>query len=167
MLIKRALKGGLPIVKAAKAIQEELLSGPTGTTGTTGTLKKTALIALGLAMQTYGEALQNEQEALILLSDIVMDTFAADSVTLRAAQAKSAGAPDAELHAAAADVFVHDAALRIEVAARTLLGSMLAGDAQRTALAGLRRILKPAPVNTIALRRLVADAVANERGYPF
>ena len=167
MLIKRALKDGLPIVNAAKAIQDELLSGTTGTTGTTGTLKKTALVALGLAMQTYGEALQNEQEALMLLSDIVMDTFAAESVTLRAAQARSAGAPNAELHAAAADVFVHDAALRIEVAARTLLGSMLAGDAQRTALAGLRRILKPAPMNTIALRRLVADAVTSKRGYPF
>jgi alkylation response protein AidB-like acyl-CoA dehydrogenase len=173
MLIKRALKDGLPIVKAAKAIQEEILSGPTGatgptgTTGTTGTLKKTALVALGLAMQTHGEALQNEQEALILLSDIVMDTFAADSVTLRAVQATRTGAPDAELHAAAADVFVHDAALRIEAAARTLLGSLLAGDAQRTALAGLRRILKPAPMNTIALRRLIADAVANKRGYPF
>ena len=167
MLIKRALKDGLPIVNAAKAIQDELLSGTTGTTGTTGTLKKTALVALGLAMQTYGEALQNEQEALMLLSDIVMDTFAAESVTLRAAQARSAGAPNAELHAAAADVFVHDAALRIEVAARTLLGSMLAGDAQRTALAGLRRILKPAPMNTIALRRLVADAATSKRGYPF
>ena len=173
MLIKRALKDGLPIVKEAKKIQEEILTGTLGTLGTFGTLgttlslKKTSLVALGLAMQTHGEALQHEQEALMLLSDIVMDTFAAESVALRAAQAKSAGLPDAELQEAAAGVFVHDASLRIETAARTLLGSMLSGDAQRTALAGLRRILKPAPTNTIALRRLLADAIAGQRGYPF
>jgi hypothetical protein len=34
-------------------------------------------------------------------------------------------------------------------------------------MAALRRILKVTPVNTVALRRTVADAVANRKGYPF
>jgi hypothetical protein len=44
---------------------------------------------------------------------------------------------------------------------------MLSGDQLRTSLAGLRRILKPAPVNTIAPCRRIADAVAQKKGYVF
>jgi hypothetical protein len=57
--------------------------------------------------------------------------------------------------------------LRADAIARTLLGSMLTGDAQRTALAGLRRILKVPAVNTIAARRRIADAVSSKLNYPF
>jgi hypothetical protein len=41
------------------------------------------------------------------------------------------------------------------------------GDTLRTLLAALRRVLKPSPVNTVALRRRVADAVVERNGYPF
>jgi len=48
-----------------------------------------------------------------------------------------------------------------------LFGSMLKGDAQRTALAALRRVLKVPPVDTMAARRRIADEVTSRRGYPF
>ena len=38
---------------------------------------------LGLAMQTYGEAVQHEQELLMLASDIVREAFGAESAMLR------------------------------------------------------------------------------------
>jgi hypothetical protein len=103
----------------------------------------------------------------MLVSDIVMETFAADSATGRAAQAAAAAHPTAALQADAAAVFTHDAALRVEAHARTLVGGMPSGDAQRTSLAGLRRILKVPPVDTIAGRRRIADAVAGRKGYVF
>ena len=134
---------------------------------TVSALKKTTVATLGLAVQTYGEALTQEQEALMILSDLLLDTFAAESTALRAAQAAASGHPAAAVHAAAAAVFVHDAGLRVEMQARTLLGAMLSGDAQRTALAALRRILKVPPVNTIAARREVAEAVVARKGYCF
>jgi len=184
MLVKRALKGGLPLLAAARAVQEELSSVTPGAAATAapGTdanartdealrttvgMKKAALVALGLAMETFREALSDEQETLMLLSDILGDTFAAESAALRASQAIAAGHPQGELQADAAAVFVHDAGLRVEVAARTLLGSMLQGDVQRTALAGLRRVLKVPPVDTVAARRRLADAIARKRGYLF
>jgi hypothetical protein len=71
------------------------------------------------------------------------------------------------LHADAATVIAHDAGLHAEMTARTLLGGMLSGDAQRTALAGLRRILKVPPVNTIAARRRIADAITSRLDYPY
>ena len=101
------------------------------------------------------------------LSDLMIEAFGAESATLRAAQAVASGLPSASLHVDAATVIAHDAGLRAESIARTLLGSMLTGDAQRTALAGLRRVLKVPPANTIAARRRIADAVLARRAYPF
>jgi hypothetical protein len=177
-LIKRGLKGGLPLVKAAKALRDELMSvappeAPGGDEAlgaerkVCAGLRKTVLVAVGLAMETYGESLQQEQEALMALSDLMIEAFTAESATLRAAHAVAAGLPAASLHADAATVVAHDSGLRADVIARTLLGSMLAGDAQRTALAGLRRVLKVPPANTIAARRRIAEAVLSKRAYPF
>lgn len=178
MLIKRALKGGVPIIAAAKRLQDELLAPPTGVAGggtapadllagTVTGMKKTALMVLGLAMQTYGIALEQEQEVLMLASDIMMDTFMAESALLRAGQAAAASTSSASLQADAAAVFAHDAALRADAAARTAIQAMTGGDTQRTMLAALRRLLKVTPVNTIAARRRIADATTEKKGYVF
>jgi len=177
-LIKRGLKGALQLIPAAKAIRDELMTvaPPEPSTATdavtvarrTATaLRKTVLVAVGLAMETLGDSLQQEQETLMALADLMIDAFAADSAALRAAQAASAAHPLASLHADAASIIAHDAGLHAEVTARTLLGSMLTGDAQRTALAALRRVLKVPPVDTMAARRRLADAVTSRRAYPF
>ena len=64
-------------------------------------------------------------------------------------------------------MYVNDAAGRVEIAARTALAAMAEGDTLRTLLAALRRLLKATPVNTVALRREIADAVVARAGYPF
>ena len=56
---------------------------------------------------------------------------------------------------------------RIEKDARTALRSAAEGDALTTQLAVLRRFAKHAPIDTIALRRRVADAVLAQDRYPF
>ena len=178
VLIKRALKGGLPLIAAAKSVQDELMTVASPDAGAdagplanerrvVSSLRKTVLATLGLSMQTWGEALQQEQEALMSLSDLIIETFTAESALLRAAQAVATSHPMASLHADAATVIAHDAGLRADATARTLLASMQTGDALRTSLAGLRRILKVAPVNTVAARRRIADAVSLRGAYPF
>ncbi len=176
MLIRRAVKGELPLIAAAKALQDELLGPPSMPSEDDGTLaderraveafKKTALMMFGLAMQTYGAKLTDEQEVLMHLADIIIDVFSAESATLRAIAAADAGAPRASLHADAARVFVNDAAMRIEVTARQALAAMLDGDTLRTMLAGLRRVLKVTPINTVVARRRLADATVERGGYP-
>jgi alkylation response protein AidB-like acyl-CoA dehydrogenase len=177
ILIKRGTKGGLPLIAAAKAVRDELMTvAPPEAAGTgvleaetrvAAALRKTVLVAVGLAMETWGESLQQEQEALMSLSDLMIEAFSAESATLRAAHLVASSSPAAALHVDAATVTCHDAGLRAEAIARTLLGSMLTGDAQRTALAGLRRVLKVPPSNTVAARRRIADAITGKRGYPF
>ena len=171
MLARRAVKGGLPLIAAARKLQDELLSPvPAEQSGdgpleherrTVAGMKKVALMVLGTAMQTYGDKLADEQEVLSGAADIIIDVYAAESAVLRAAQAAGG------LHAEAAAIIVNDAAGRVEIAARNALAAMADGDMRRTLLAALRRVLKSAPVNTVALRRRIADAVAGQKGYPF
>ena len=176
MLARRAVKGGLPLIAAARKLQDELLSPSIPEPPGDGRLeseqravtamKKVGLMVLGTAMQTFGEKLSDEQEVLSATADIMIDVYAAESVVLRAL-ARPGAMPGDSLHASAASVFVNDAAGRVEIGARNALASMAEGDTLRTLLAALRRVLKAAPVNTVALRRGLADAVVSRKGYPF
>jgi alkylation response protein AidB-like acyl-CoA dehydrogenase len=177
MLARRAAKNTLPIIAAAKALQDELLGPPAASPPADGPLaderrsveafKKTGLMVLGVALQTYGPKVGDAQEVLMHAADILMDVYAAESAVLRALAAGAAKAPRAALHADAARVFVNDAALRIDASARQALAAMADGDALRTMLAALRRLSKTAPINTAALRRSLADAAVEKGAYPF
>jgi alkylation response protein AidB-like acyl-CoA dehydrogenase len=171
MLVKRALKGEPPFIAAARKLQEELLSPASGGTTTPGdllagtrqhvtSLKKAAIMIFGLALQTYGDKLQQEQEVLMLTSDLIREAFAAESAMLRADGRGS-------LRADAAAVLAHDASLRGDAFARTALAAMTSGDTLRTMLAALRRLLKVTPVDTVAARRRIADAVTDRKAYIF
>ena len=171
MLARRALKGSLPLIAAARRLQDEVLSPAPGAPAGDGPLdaartavigmKKAALMVLGTAMQTYGAKLADEQEVLMRAADTIIDVYAAESALIRAAAAAT------PLHEAAAIVVINDAAGRVELAARDALAAMSEGDTLRTLLAALRRLMKVAPANTVALRRRLADAVAERRVYPF
>jgi alkylation response protein AidB-like acyl-CoA dehydrogenase len=177
MLIRRALKGELPLIAAAKQLQDDILSpslsaSPGDDAGplddelrAVGAFKKVALIVLGTAMQTYGDKLTDEQEVLSYAADIISDVFAGESAVLRAQQAIADAHPHAALHEAAARVFVNDAAQRVDSAAKSALAAMAEGDMLRTLLAALRRVLKVTPVNTVALRRQLAEAATLRGGY--
>jgi alkylation response protein AidB-like acyl-CoA dehydrogenase len=177
MLIRRALKGDLPLIAAAKRLQDELLSPAAAGAGlgsgerleeetkAVTIFKKVALMVLGTAMQTYGQKLTDEQEVLSYAADILIEAYAAESAVLRAA---AAGAdPQAALHEDAARAFVADAALRVEAAARSALAAMAEGDTLRTLLAALRRLMKVSPANTVALRRRLAEATTAKGSYIF
>jgi alkylation response protein AidB-like acyl-CoA dehydrogenase len=178
MLMKKALKGELPLVAAAKALQDEIMSPSlavpedddaplSAETRAVSAFKKVVLLAAGTAMQRYGEKLQDEQEVLTYLADMLIDTYAAESALLRARRTAASGEATAGLQADAARVYVNDAAGRIELAARACLAAMAEGDMLRTQLAALRRLLKVTPVNTVAARRRLAEASVQKGAYLF
>jgi alkylation response protein AidB-like acyl-CoA dehydrogenase len=175
MLARRAVKGDLGIIPAAKALQDELLGGPSMPSSdgepfaeerrAIESFKKIALMVFGVAMQTYGAKLADQQEVLTYTADILIDVYSAESALLRAMAA--GGSARASLHADAARTFVNDAAARIETAARQALAVMTAGDTLRTMLAGLRRLAKFIPFDTVTLRRRLADEAVTRGGYIF
>ncbi len=164
MLIRRALKGDLPLLSAARRLQDEIL----GSSGSAGTpveaFKKVALMALGLALQRYGDDISDQQEVLIALADIIIAVACAESASMRAAAAPEKAAL---LHKDAAAVYINDAATRVDASARQVLATISDGDTLRTNLAALRRLLKVSPVDTITIRRRIADETISRGGYIF
>ena len=177
MLARRAVKGDLGIIAAAKALQDELLGPPSMTASDGSSLadeqlaiksfKKASLLVLGLAMQTYREKIADQQEVLMHLADMIIDTYSADSAVLRALSVSATKHAHASLHAAAARVFVNDAAMRIEASARQALAATIEGDMLRTSVSALKRLFKQQPVNTAAMRRQLADDAVARGAYIF
>ena len=175
MLIRRALKGDLPLIPAARKLQDEVLGGPPALESRGGSplddqraavqaFRKIALMSLGLAMQRYGEDLTEEQEVLMAIADIVIAVACAESAHLRASAATGTLAP---LHMDAASIFINDAATRVETLAKHVLAAMAEGDTLRTHLAALRRLLKVTPIDTVSRRRRLADETVRRGTYIF
>jgi alkylation response protein AidB-like acyl-CoA dehydrogenase len=178
MLMKRALKGELALVAAAKQLQDEILSPPSMMTDDVdgvldselracGVFKKVALLVAGTAMQRYAAKIDQEQEVLTYLADLIIDAYAAESAVLRAIAASNRKDNDAALHADAAAVYTHEAAGRVELNARAALAAMAEGDVLRTQLAALRRLMKVTPANTVAMRRRLAEETIARGAYLF
>jgi alkylation response protein AidB-like acyl-CoA dehydrogenase len=176
-LIRRALKGELPIFQKAMTLEGELTGGPALETPEEGFLaaetrmlagaKKVALMCLGTAVQRRGEALKDEQEVLGHFADIAMETYALESALLRARKRAAArGGDAARLQEAAVRCYAQDAMDEIEASARKLLAAVEEGDTLRALLAALKRFTKREVCNTVALRRRVADAAIERVGYP-
>ncbi len=177
MLMKRALGGVLPLIPAAMKLGEEVLAGPSFEEAPTGPFaeeeksleqaKKIFLLASGTAMQKFREQLAEQQEIVAALADIVMDVYAMESTLRRAQKASAARGEAASVMGDAARAFIYDAMDRVEKDARTALAATAEGDTLITQLAVLRRFAKHAPVDTIAIRRRVAEAVLAQDRYPF
>ncbi len=177
MLMKRALGGVLPLIPAAMKLGEEVLAGPSFEEAPTGPFaeeeksleqaKKIFLLASGTAMQKFREQLAEQQEIVAALANIVMDVYAMESTLRRAQKASAARGEAASVMCDAARSFIYDAMDRVEKDARTALTATAEGDTLITQLAVLRRFSKHAPLDTIAIRRRVAEAVLAQDRYPF
>ena len=97
-----------------------------------------------------------------------MEVYVIESVLLRT-QKDIARAP-AEGGATACDAaraYIYDALDRMELDGRRALARIAEGDTLRAQVALLRRFLKRTPVDTIGLKRRVADRALELRRYPF
>lgn len=168
MLLRRAQRGRLDLIPAALAVVQELTSPALGDGVGSGPLgeeqrlvamvKKASLFAAGVAIQKYLEAIEEQQEVLAAIADMVIETFAMESGLLRARKAvEREGSEAAAGKIAAVRIYINDALPRIEAFAKTVLASVDEGDTLRTELAGLRRLLRYTPVNTVKMRREIAD----------
>jgi alkylation response protein AidB-like acyl-CoA dehydrogenase len=175
MLIRRAVKGDLPLIPAARRLQDEVLSAGASFDDRSddaldeqkravAAFKKIALMTLGLSLQRYGDAITDEQEVLLAIADIIIAVACAESALLRASSAPAAMSP---LHIDAASTFINDAAFRVEATARQVLAAMSEGDTLRTQLAALRRLLKFTPIDTVVRRRRIADETIRRQSYIF
>ncbi len=176
MLLRRAQRGRLALFPAALAVAQELTAPNLGNGGEDGVLeeerhivamaKKAILLTVGVAVQKYLDVIEDQQEVLAGIADLVIETFAMESGLLRARRALEREGPEkAALKIAMIRTYINDALPRLEATAKSVLAAVEEGDTLRTQLAGLRRFLRHTPINTVALRRSIADQLIAQQRY--
>jgi alkylation response protein AidB-like acyl-CoA dehydrogenase len=169
MLLKRAATGHLPLHATARQVVDEVMSVSIASEG--GELyeaevmavkqaRKAVLFVAGAAIQKYSDAIRDEQEILMHLSNMVMETYAMDTAVCRLMKKTSA-----DIHLDAARTFINDAISRVEFSARQALAAVSEGDALRTQLSALRRLLRWVPVNTVRARQHIAEFLLDQNRY--
>ena len=170
MLMRAALKGELPLLAVIKKATEELLTFRPDFGEAEGTLekeqklvsmaKKIGLLAAGAATQKYMEKLAGQQELVALISDIIIEVFAMESALLRTLKkVQKEGEEKSGIQIAVTRVYINDAFARIEWMAKQIFAAIAEDEELRTQLMALKRLAKNTPINTIALRREIADSV--------
>ena len=169
MLLKRAARGQLALIPAVQDVLNgacKSTADPTtgdGETRLVNNAKKIALFTIGIAYQKYAAELEKQQEVLMNVSDIIMETFAMESSLLRhrklAASGKEANAADI------CAVFLRDAMDRIACSARNVIGTCSSQSALRQDVATMRILTEHDPIDAITLRRNIARRLLAEGRY--
>ena len=171
MLFKRALKGQIDLTTPAWQVHQELASEPSSEqpTGLYGAeqqalenFKKITLMVLGAAAKLQMEGklnLKEEQEVLMNISDMMLDTLVAESMLLRVAKLANSAEHSGTPYASMLKVGVTDALARIRKNAFDAITSFATGKLQQVLLNGVERFGTYPPVNVKAERRRIADAL--------
>ena len=178
MVLKRAMKGKLDLMGPAMTVQKELMSIPDFGAGEEGDFanelkyiaqfKKAILMVAGAAVQKLMMQLEKEQEVLMNIADMAIETFHAESALLRTM--KLAGERGLEAVSIERDVmqtYLYDAADRINKAGKDALNSFASGDELNMMHIGLKRFTKVAPFNSKDARRRICDRVLADPNYFF
>jgi alkylation response protein AidB-like acyl-CoA dehydrogenase len=176
MLLKRGMKGDIPLMKAAQEVGKEVLDPifdfdePEGTLAeermVVQGLKKATLMVAGAAAMKFGPKLEAEQEIVARCADMAFLVYACESAFLRTLKLEAQG-QDITLHDKMVQVYVHEAAEKAVQIGREALCRFVEGDELPVYISALKRFTKHPMRNTIALRRDIADAVIEADGYPF
>ncbi|MGH9535062.1 MAG: acyl-CoA dehydrogenase family protein [Terriglobales bacterium] len=179
MLLRRAMKGELPLLAEVNAITQELMSAvPGGAAAAAGGeplaaemgliegVRKLALLLAGAAFQKYREGLEQEQEVLAGLADLIIHVFVLQSAILRARKMTASGRRHASLAQAMSRVLAVEGLDRCEAVSHRLLPHVAEGDLLRAQAAMARRLLKRDLAEVIAPRRDIARAAVEAGRYP-
>jgi alkylation response protein AidB-like acyl-CoA dehydrogenase len=179
MLLKRAMKGQLDLMSPAMAVGKEIMSIPDFSTDEDDStfaaekkviknLKKAVLMVAGSAVQKFMTKLSEEQEIIMNLADMVMETYVAESTLLRVEKRIERTGDNAnQLHKDLALVYLHRAVEKTNNAGRSAITSFAEGDELRVMLMGLKRFTKIEPLNLKDARRRIADELISKNDYAF
>jgi alkylation response protein AidB-like acyl-CoA dehydrogenase len=176
-IMRKALKNDIPLLAAIEKLKGELPGmKPVSAHLHGGPLacehalieraKKALLLVAGAAVGKYGEAVSEEQEILGRISDIAAEAFAMESGLLRTVKAIEASGEEASrLKVDMVRVYVNEAMRRVYEYAAGALAAIYSGDELNKQLAALSTMTHVGPVNTIGLRRGIADRVIAAEKY--
>lgn len=177
MVLKRAMKGKLDLMGPAMNVMKELMAIPDFGSGddqpfeaekkSIANFKKAILLAAGGAVQKLMAKIENEQEILMNIADMAIDTYNAESALLRVMKmVEQRGEEACRLELDIARTYIYDAADRINKFGKDAINGFAEGDEQRMMLLGLKRFTKVAAFNSKEARRRISAKIISDNKYP-
>ena len=180
MLIKKAMKGHVDLIGPAMKVVDELTGIPSFETpnfsevlseekAMVEKLKKVFLMVAGAAVQKYGPDLEEHQQLLMAASNILIETYMAESAILRTEKnCKRFGENSQTYQIAMSKLYLYNAVDIIHKNAKEGIVSFAEGDEQRMMLMGLKRFTKyQNQPNVVAIRNNISEKIQKENKYPF
>ena len=176
MVLKRAMKGKLDLMTPAMNVQKELMSIPDFGNDDEGAFakelkyitnfKKAILMVAGAAVQKLMMQLDKEQEVLMNIADMAIETFHSESALLRVIKlTQQHGEAATALQTDMMRTYLYDAADKINKAGKDALNSFADGDELRMMHIGLKRFTKVEPFNTKEARRRICNKMLEANAY--
>lgn len=176
MVLKRAMKGKLDLMTPAMNVQKELMSIPDFGNDDEGAFakelkyitnfKKAILMVAGAAVQKLMMQLDKEQEVLMNIADMAIETFHSESALLRVIKLTQQNSETTTaLQTDMMRTYLYDAADKINKAGKDALNSFADGDELRMMHIGLKRFTKVEPFNTKEARRRVCNKMLEANAY--
>jgi alkylation response protein AidB-like acyl-CoA dehydrogenase len=178
-MLKRAMQGRLNLLGAAQDVAGDLMSYSPLSVKLPDTplavqehmvkmAKKLCLMVAGVAAQKFGPGLTEEQEVLEIMADAILEVFAMESGLLRAQKViEKDGEEAAQYHIAAVKCYVDETIPTLEKWAKQLVAYVEDGDMLKTQLAGIKKLARYQAIDTVSLRRKLADRTIELEKYPF
>jgi len=151
ILLKKAATGSLPLMSAIKQVVGESMAPSMmqmepedlveRLTYYLNNAKMAVLFAAGSAYEKYNVKLEEHQILLMALSDCLINIYVMESSLAAVAKNKT------NLNTGLVKLIFNDGLFSVERLAREIIPMCAEGDAQKTALAMVRRLLKFTPVN--------------------
>jgi len=178
MMLKRALKGELDLMKPAQAVAEEILSIPEPAAADDSfmavekqylrNLKKLVLLIAGAAVQKFMTTLAKEEEILMNIADIAGVIYLGESALLRAQKLVATRGEEAvQGQVDMARLYINNSVDKAYLAAKEVIGSFAEGDQYRGMMTGLKRFTKTEPFNSKECRQRIARRLIAENKYCF
>ena len=178
-IVKRAMQGRLPLLDAIQALSGEVKAySPDSVKLDDAPLamqahmikmcKKIVLMAAGTATNKFLANLAEEQEVLGILADMIIEIYAMESGLLRAQKFLTAkGEEKAANYIAAVKVYMNDILPKIVNGAKQILAHAVDDNSLAAQYAAIDKLASYQPLNTIELRRMIAEKVIKGKKYPF
>jgi alkylation response protein AidB-like acyl-CoA dehydrogenase len=170
MLMRAALKGELPLLAAIKKVTDELLSFTPGFGEEAGTLrseqkmvtmsKKIGLLAAGAAAQKHMQKLGDEQEIVVMIAEMIIEIYAMESILLRTLKKiENEGEEEGKIPLAVTRAYINETFPKIDILAKQIMAALFEGEELKTNLMAVKRLTRHTPINTVRLKREIADSV--------
>ncbi|MEE8300125.1 MAG: acyl-CoA dehydrogenase family protein [Desulfatiglandales bacterium] len=177
-LMRRATKGTFDLMLAFKRVSDEIEKlGPVDSDEPNRLdaqkkliqmAKKTIFFVFGMAYERHGKELREEQELIGIISDMIIEVYAIESVLLRSQKMLDGKKPEkATIPAKMTKVLFHDSLERIGSLATRALEAMEDGELLGRHIKMIRRLMVSPPINTVTLRRDIADEMIRYGRYFF